>query len=455
MSMETFGVKGALYAVGGMYLSSTERFIGGSWVSGPAMSSVRSHLGLATHDGFLCALGGNSEAPPQSRSERLASVECLTGGIGSTEWKNTTTMPDSRWGFGAANLDGDLYVAGGYASNGFVNKVQRLNSKDGLWETMPSMLSVRYMTVLAAYNGLLYAAGGLDGNVKAVSTVERLNLESNAWGFVASLSGPRCGMGLAAWDGALYAVGGGTDNGSGSLSTVERFYATWTMWQVMPPMLIARQWPGVVAYDGALYAVGGRGSIEPYIYSSVERFGGIGWEFVASMETGRWGLAVAVFGGEIPEPTSPTTPDPIQPEFTAVAQESKMIFSTAVESKEIFLTAAERPPKRTRSAKSTHIKADLDWIYGQSVPKIKGKNKWKVKKLVFSKNTENQKITVHEIPQPKNAFLIENLPAIAAVAFDLGQAAASAAASKTFAVDEGASEQTTTDVMEEVSESAV
>lgn len=78
-------------------------------------------------------------------------------------------MADRRiteW-FGAAVLNGVIYVAGGYNSSKTLNNVERYDDTRDEWLPTTPMIEARHYLALAAANGFLYALGGSDAEFSA------------------------------------------------------------------------------------------------------------------------------------------------------------------------------------------------------------------------------------------------------------------------------------------------
>jgi N-acetylneuraminic acid mutarotase len=93
----------------------------------------------------------------------------------------------------------------GYGSHEF----QNLRFTSGRWDTVAPLLEPRTNLALCAEGGRLYAAGGEDGEHRALSSVEMYDSEANTWTQVASLRQARRSFALTTLkSGHLLAVRG-------------------------------------------------------------------------------------------------------------------------------------------------------------------------------------------------------------------------------------------------------
>lgn len=99
----------------------------------------------------------------------------------------STALLTSRHHFATAALDGRLYVAGGCLGESDAvphrrtNAFERYDPATGLWTPLAPMLTARQAFQLVAFDGELYAIGGVDQRETPITTIEVYNPSTDAW----------------------------------------------------------------------------------------------------------------------------------------------------------------------------------------------------------------------------------------------------------------------------------
>lgn len=88
-----------------------------------------------------------------------------------------------------------------------LSHVERLDLESGTWEEMPPLLCAREGCAVAELDGVIYVVGGYDGTTH-LHSVERFDPMASKWEEVDPMNSSRMGCGAAALDGALYVAGG-------------------------------------------------------------------------------------------------------------------------------------------------------------------------------------------------------------------------------------------------------
>lgn len=155
-------------------------------------TSAHSTTGLAIVNGNMVLLStvrrlNHGETPPdqsptspkgQSNSPVLQQMSTLQ------------TMPNARCAMGVAELNGSLFVCGGYDRTECLKSAEILNLADNRWSKLPDMSHPRGRTQFAKLNGLIYAVGGSDGH-RELTTCEVFDYEREKWQPIAPLPTPR------------------------------------------------------------------------------------------------------------------------------------------------------------------------------------------------------------------------------------------------------------------------
>ncbi|XP_065286208.1 kelch-like protein 8 [Dermacentor albipictus] len=280
---------GTIFCVGGRDASgepssSTEFYsiAGNKWLKAADMSTRRRHVGVASVDGKLYAVGGSDD------KHHLASAEVFDPETNC--WKLICPMSVARRGLGLCELSGPLYAIGGMDDTSYFNTVERYDSQTDTWTVVAPMKSPRGGVAVAVLKDCIYAIGGNVGQT-SLSTCEKYDPHLNKWSYVAGMTQRRAGAGAVALDGFIYVVGGFDNNLP--LSSVERYDAELDRWVGVQPMSTSRGGVGVARLAGRLYAVGGHNgsryldSVEAYD-PALDR-----WEPVANIHGGRAGPGTA------------------------------------------------------------------------------------------------------------------------------------------------------------------
>ncbi|NXO45019.1 KLH18 protein, partial [Locustella ochotensis] len=119
------------------------------------------------------------------------------------------------------SIAGLIYAVGGLNSAGdSLNVVEVFDPIANRWEKCQPMATARSRVGVAVLNGLLYAIGGYDGQLR-LSTVEVYNPDTDCWSKVESMNSKRSAMGTVVLDGQIYVCGG--YDGNSSLNSVESY----------------------------------------------------------------------------------------------------------------------------------------------------------------------------------------------------------------------------------------
>lgn len=222
------------------------------------------------------------------------SSRLLTAGLGT--WIPKASIATPSFELAAAELDGALYVAGGW--NGNCSPYRTLEKYDAIanaWEQRPVMPTPRAHLGVGALNGVLYAAGGFTSCGPLTAVVEAYDPLTGMWSTKAPLPTGRSDLGIVGWNGLLYAVGG-NDNVTWALGEVLAYDPLADSWSSRAPMLHPRSQAGVALLNGILYAVGGQNSAGHLV--SVEAYDPPnGWSWRSPLPAPRSGLALVALNG--------------------------------------------------------------------------------------------------------------------------------------------------------------
>jgi N-acetylneuraminic acid mutarotase len=212
-------------------------------------------------------------------------------------WEARAALPGARQETGVAELDGLIYVAGGFDDGGrIVPTVEAYDPIADRWSAVASLPQALHHVPLAAVGGRVYALGGLrTGAFLPVASVYAYDPASDVWTTRAPLPAARGAGAAAVIDGLIYLAGGLR---SGSIADFAMYDPAADQWTTVPSMPTARDHLGAAAINGVFYAVGGRAG---QLFDRLEAYDPISntWQTLAPMPTARGGLAVAAVHGRL------------------------------------------------------------------------------------------------------------------------------------------------------------
>lgn len=296
------GTSGFIFVVGGLNvhgdsLSSVECMDPTTliWRTAPAMSMLRSRLGVAVLRNKLYAFGG------YNGSERLSNVEVFNPI--KKQWSFVSSMHCKRSALGATALGQVIYVCGGYDGVTSLSSVEKYCPQGDTWTQVTPMNKSRSAGAVIAFQGYIYALGGHDG-LSIFDSVERYDPNTDTWTESIPMLSKRCRLGVAILNGKMYACGG--YDGSTFLHTVEVFDPVTNKWQFVASMNAQRSRVALTANMGKLWAVGGYDGMANLVTVEVYDPSANTWSYVTSMSAHEGGVGVGV----LPYPEYITTEPP-------------------------------------------------------------------------------------------------------------------------------------------------
>jgi len=174
--------------------------------------------------------------------------------VATPPWHSAASMPDRRSYFAAAQIGGDVYVAGGMvgASGRYVLKLQRFDPARNRWTREPDLPGEARAAAGAAFGRRLFVLGG-QTQAGTSRRVYAYDVATKRWSVQAPLPQPRYNAGAAVLGGKLYVVGGVRN-----LDPVRSvFVYDGRRWRTAPPLPQALHTLAVVAFRGRLWTIGG------------------------------------------------------------------------------------------------------------------------------------------------------------------------------------------------------
>ncbi len=175
----------------------------------------------------------------------------------SSSWVSRGPMPTQRAGLGLAAFEGRIFAIGGLkVYNQATRLVEIYDPTTGSWtegENKPTATTYVSGVVL---DDKIYAPGGCTSENQAKDSLEIYDPQTDSWKQGESLPEPRCGYGLVAFEDKIYLFGGW--NGESFEDTVFVFSPKENKWAVMDsPMPQAKGYLGAAVLNETIYVVGG------------------------------------------------------------------------------------------------------------------------------------------------------------------------------------------------------
>lgn len=285
-----------IFLGGGCVPSETEQ---GHWSTGAPALTKRSEAALAVVGGFIYTLGGFEEQTTGSSTYLGVSKAVEMYDPQTDRWEIKSSLPIGLHHAGAAVLDNQLYVAGGFSpseSNSWrpVNTLFRYNPMTDQWIELKSMPTPRGALGVSAHQGKLYAISGYDGKDNP-AVVEVYDPRTNSWSSVSPIPTPRDHLAVVTQGHRIYAIGGRVkQNYHKNLRTVEMYDPEADQWTSVTDMPTPRSGITAGVLHNQIYVLGGESG--KGTFAENERYDPQTniWETMLPLPTARHGLGAAV-----------------------------------------------------------------------------------------------------------------------------------------------------------------
>ena len=217
----------------------------------------------------------------------------------TSQWTSRNPMTINRAGLGAVAFNGKIYAIGGVKSSDKATRfVEIYDPTSDSWAdgaTKPTAVA----NISAGVMGdKIYVPGGCTNDRDAVDILEVYHPASDTWETGASMPGARCGYGLAATNNRLYLFGGW--DGQGFSDTILVYAPETERWEVLDAVLPEpRGYMGVAVLNNLIYVVGGFDGrtefAETYLFNPVSET----WSEKAALNEPRGGLGLATVSNQL------------------------------------------------------------------------------------------------------------------------------------------------------------
>jgi N-acetylneuraminic acid mutarotase len=234
---------------------------GSIWTVRAELPDSFSEIAVAEVDGKIYVIGGY----PQTR-RYVDTVQVYDSAANS--WSRTTPVPQPLHHTMAAGLGGKLYVIGGEVSDtGFANQgyfldtVYEYDPATAGWAQKAAMPTARSAGTVGVIDGKIYVAGGRPPRGHDFAVYDP---SADAWTVLPDLPTQRNHLASGVLGGKLYVTGGRFGGGVGSEMTdqVEVYDPATNTWSTAAPMLRPRAGHNGIVVHGCFYAFGGEGNDE-------------------------------------------------------------------------------------------------------------------------------------------------------------------------------------------------
>lgn len=261
-------------------------YSGSSWGLGAAMSQARYRLASATDNSLrYFAIGGNQGTNDLAVNEVYDSI--------ANRWTTLAPMPTARMNIQAADVDGVIYVPGGYlrSSRTFLNVHEAYNIAHNTWSTKSSLPQPLAGAIIGSAGGKVYAFGGANTNDTHTS-VYRYDPVIDMWETRTAMPVALAYGGAVQHGGYIYVTAGVT-TGTYPSSAFLRYDPASDSWTTGPNLNTPRMSPAVITAGDHVYVIGGGGCGKLWNpCATAERY------YLPSFPNGHW----EVMGEVIPTP---------------------------------------------------------------------------------------------------------------------------------------------------------
>ncbi|CAH8570472.1 unnamed protein product [Heterobilharzia americana] len=188
-------------------------------------------------------------------SNALKSTLCYDFEIDSG-WYEISCMYEKRYYVSVVYSNNHIYALGGHngENQGRLDSAERYILNENLWQSITSMNRVRSDAAAAELNGKVYVAGGFEGR-HYHDSVEYYEPVTNQWTLINRMNSPRGGISLIQHNGYLYAIGG--NDGNNRLKSIEQYNPNDNKWEIVGQMNRCKSNLSSTVVNDEIYIFGG------------------------------------------------------------------------------------------------------------------------------------------------------------------------------------------------------
>jgi hypothetical protein len=184
-------------------------------------------------------------------------------------------MTDIRLGFGLGQINGTIYVGGGYGphiggtTDMALSYMESYDPQTDNWAELPQMLAPVEYPACAVVSNIIYFFGGDDATGNISGTVQGYVTNSQSWGYGNYVGfTPRTRASACVLNGLIYVIGGYnpgiTGNVGGYIGGMQAYNPSIGSWNNPTASFgVAKADVGVAVLNGKIYAFGGNSNSGP------------------------------------------------------------------------------------------------------------------------------------------------------------------------------------------------
>ncbi|KAK3108530.1 hypothetical protein FSP39_010001 [Pinctada imbricata] len=211
-------------------------------------------------------------------------------------FESCPVMDSSRAYHGTVQMDGLIYIIGGFDGTRYLNSVMTFCPTRKLWEERAPMYMSRCYVSSVTLSGTIYSCGGFDGRQRHCSA-ERYDPTRNQWTVIQSMHRQRSDAGSTTLDDKIYIAGG--FDGHTCLDSIEMYDTKTDQWTLLPSMMSRRSGVVLVTLNRDVIALGGYDGTRRLETVEVYNARTKSWTYLPSMRLGRSNCAAVVMNEEI------------------------------------------------------------------------------------------------------------------------------------------------------------
>jgi DNA-binding CsgD family transcriptional regulator/N-acetylneuraminic acid mutarotase len=207
-------------------------------------------------------------------------------------WVTQAAMPTKRAGLGLVAFEGKIFAIGGVRDNNRATRsVEIYDSITNSWSEGSAKPTATANIAGVVLEGKIYVPGGCTNEGQAVNTLEIYDPKEDNWEKGATLPEVRCGYGLVAWQDHLYLFGGW--DGKMFVDTIFVYSIKDRKWQVLDSLMPKPMgYVGAAVLNDTIYLVGGYDGQEEFDQTYVFEPATGNWQIKAPLHHERGGLGL-------------------------------------------------------------------------------------------------------------------------------------------------------------------
>jgi N-acetylneuraminic acid mutarotase len=220
----------------------------------------------------------------------------------ANQWERIADLPSPRHHMPVVVARDSLYAIGGFGPQGFdaQNNFWLYLEDSNEWTARTSAPTTRGASAAVQVDGKIYVMGGYTFGNELVSLVDVYDPGTDQWTRVAPLPTPLDHLAAAAVDGRIYVTGGRTIFLGSTHDLVQRYDPAEDRWDLVAALPAPTAGHAAVAMDGRVHVLGGEGPGQVFNYHFAYDPDSNVWSAnYAQLPTARHGLAAAVVGGRL------------------------------------------------------------------------------------------------------------------------------------------------------------